>query len=182
MALFGSDSEKNARHTDSGKTGASAIPAAVNLSSAEPGQAQVRAARPAVAQAAYLDRGCKVSGKLNFEGPVRIDGAVDGEISAKDAVTIGETAVVKAQVKASSIIVSGVVTGEMKAAQRIEIRASAKVSGNISAPKLVVEEGAVFEGNCSMQAEPETQGRELHLLSVVPNDGYNGAPQELEQA
>src|SRR5436309_479884 len=55
----------------------------------------------------YLDRGTKISGKLSFEGPARVDGEVDGEISAKDALTIGESAIVTAQVRATSIIVCG---------------------------------------------------------------------------
>ena len=56
---------------------------------------------------AYLDQGSKISGKLKFEGPVQIDGQVDGEISAKDRLMIGESAVVTAQINASSIIVAG---------------------------------------------------------------------------
>ena len=50
-----------------------------------------RASGPAPAEGrAYLDRGSKVSGKISFEGPARIDGEVDGEINAKDSLAIGE--------------------------------------------------------------------------------------------
>jgi cytoskeletal protein CcmA (bactofilin family) len=52
---------------------------------------------------AYLDKGCRIMGKLFSEGPVRIDGQVDGEISAND-VLIGEGAVVTAQLKAVSVV------------------------------------------------------------------------------
>ena len=87
-----------------------------------------------------------MSGKLSFEGPARIDGQVDGEITAKDRLMIGESAVVTAQIKAASIIVAGKVSGDITASQRIEIRPSAKVVGNLTAPILVVHEGAVFRG------------------------------------
>ena len=40
---------------------------------------------------AYLDRASKISGKISFDGPARIDGEVDGEINAKDSLTIGES-------------------------------------------------------------------------------------------
>jgi len=108
---------------------------------------------PATNTSAYLDAGSRISGKLSFETAARIDGQVDGEINAKDSVMIGESAVVAAQIKADSVIVAGKVSGDIVAIRRIEIRPSAKVLGNITAPTLVINEGALFEGHCAMQAE-----------------------------
>ena len=107
-------------------------------------------AEPRVSAAACLDRGSKISGKLHFEGSARVDGSLDGEIDAKD-ITIGENAVATAQIRADSIVVSGKVNGDITATQRIELRPTAKVIGDITAPKLIVHEGAVFEGHCSME-------------------------------
>jgi cytoskeletal protein CcmA (bactofilin family) len=101
---------------------------------------------------AYLGDGSKVSGKLNFEGPARIDGQIDGEIIAKDSIMIGESAVVTASIKAASVIVAGKVSGDITASQRIELRFSAKVLGNLTSPVLVVDKGAEFEGHCAMQS------------------------------
>jgi cytoskeletal protein CcmA (bactofilin family) len=75
-----------------------------------------------------------------------------------DSLIIGESAVVSAQIKASSIIVAGKRSGEIIASERIEIRPSAKVSGNLTAPRLVVHEGAIFEGNCTMQPDGVREG------------------------
>jgi len=108
---------------------------------------------------AYLDQGSKISGKLEFQEPVQIEGQVDGEISAKSDLTIGESAVVTAQIKASSIIVAGKLSGEIVASERIEIRPSANVSGNLTTPRLVVHDGAMFEGNCTMQPQGVREGR-----------------------
>jgi cytoskeletal protein CcmA (bactofilin family) len=104
---------------------------------------------------AHLDKGTKISGKLFFEGPVRIDGQVDGEISANDAVVIGETAVVTAQLKGASVVIAGKVSGDIIAAKRVEIRPTAKVLGNLTTPILVVHNGALFEAHCTMNPEPE---------------------------
>jgi cytoskeletal protein CcmA (bactofilin family) len=124
----------------------------------------------------YLDQSAKVNGKLNFEGPVRIDGQIDGEINAQDSLTIGKSAVVTAKIKAVSIIVAGTVSGEVNAGQRIELQPSAKVSGTINAPKLVVHEGAMFEGSCSMQPKAMREDRKLgpsrrEERLVAENDG-----------
>jgi len=135
---------------------------------------QSRVAAPAPAQGlggnegrAYLDKGCKISGKLLFEGPIRIDGQVDGQIDANDSVFIGESAVVTAQIKAGSVTIAGKVSGDIVASKRIEIRPSAKVLGNLTAPVLVVHEGAVFEGHCAMQAEG---AREEHKVTLFPKE------------
>jgi cytoskeletal protein CcmA (bactofilin family) len=112
----------------------------------------------------YLDKGSKTSGKLKFEGPVQIDGQVDGEISAKDMLVIGDSALVSAQINASSVIVAGKLSGEITPTERIEIRPSAKVSGNLKAPKLIVHEGAIFDGNCAMQPEEARENRKPTVL------------------
>ena len=112
----------------------------------------------------YFDPSSEVSGKFNFAEPARIDGRVDGEINAQDNLTIGKSAVVTAKIKAVSIIVAGTVSGEISASQRIELYASARVSGNLTAPKLVVHEGAVFEGHCAMPAQAARAERKLAVL------------------
>jgi cytoskeletal protein CcmA (bactofilin family) len=115
---------------------------------------------------AYLNQGTRVNGKITFEAQARIDGYVEGEILAKDLL-IGESAVVNAQVKTASIVVAGTVQGEITAVQRIEIRPSAKVLGNVTTPRLVVHEGAIFEGRCAM---PSEVARDDHRVTVLPKD------------
>jgi len=106
----------------------------------------------ASASSAFLGKGSRVTGKLVFEGPGRIEGHVEGEVSAQDTLIIGESAVVNAQIKGTSVVVHGEVTGDIVARTRLEIRAPSKVVGNISAPSLVIHEGATLDGKCSMGA------------------------------
>lgn len=112
---------------------------------------------------AYLDQGCEINGKLKFDGPVRIDGVIEGEIDGQETVTIGKTAVVTAKIRAQSIVVAGLVKGELTASQRIELQPSAKVSGSLTAPKLVVLEGALFDGSCSMHPKAVRDDRKLAI-------------------
>src|SRR5258705_9320971 len=80
---------------------------------------------------AYLGRGSRVSGKLNFDGAVRVDGQVEGEISAQDTLIVGERAVVTAQINGTTVVIRGKVTGDINARKRVEIRAPGKLYGNI---------------------------------------------------
>src|SRR5262249_30247483 len=99
---------------------------------------------------AYLGKGSRVTGKLNFEGTVRVDGQVEGEIAAQDTLIVGETAILNAQITGSSVIIKGRVTGDITARKRVEIRAPGKLFGNVTTPSLIIQEGVIFEGHCSM--------------------------------
>ena len=99
---------------------------------------------------AYLGKGSRVNGKLNFEGTVRVDGQVEGEIAAQDTLIVGEGAIINAQISGNSIIIKGRVTGDITARKRVEIRAPGKLFGNVTTPSLIIQEGVIFEGHCSM--------------------------------
>jgi len=117
---------------------------------------------------AFIGKGSQITGKLVFEGMVRIEGHVEGEITAQDTLTIGEGAVVNAQITATTVIVQGRVTGDITARQRLELRAPSRVQGNISAPSLVVHDGAYYEGQCSMRASETAQlGEKKSDVSVL---------------
>ena len=87
-----------------------------------------------------------------MEGAGRIEGHVEGEITAENTLTIGESAVVQARVSGTTVVIEGQVVGDVVARQRLELRASARVRGNVTAPSLVVHEGALLDGQCSMSA------------------------------
>jgi len=159
MAFFGKDRERSDRVRGFGNDGG--IGAAPTPGEAEMFEREKQRFQPEEGGGAnaFLGKGSRVTGKLVFEGPVRIEGQIDGEIAAQDTLTIGESAVVNAQMSGTSIIIHGRVTGDVTARKHLEIRAPGKLFGNISTPSLVIHEGVVFEGHCSMGG-PEVQRTE----------------------
>lgn len=99
-----------------------------------------------------IGKGTKVSGKLNFKAPAKIEGEAEGEITGEDIV-IAQGAIVTARIAATRIIVAGSVSGELIARERIEVLATAHLRCTISTPSLVLNEGAVFDGDCRMPRE-----------------------------
>src|SRR5947209_1155847 len=97
-----------------------------------------------------LGRGTSFEGKLTFEGTVRIDGKLSGEIFSEDILVVGEGAEVKAKIEVGTLIVEGNVEGNVKAAKLVELHAPARVRGNLETPQLFIDKGVVFEGNCKM--------------------------------
>ncbi|HBF13236.1 MAG TPA: hypothetical protein DDW49_07605 [Deltaproteobacteria bacterium] len=97
-----------------------------------------------------LDKECTFEGKMTFEGTVIINGKFMGEIFSDGNLYIGEGGYVEGKIEIGSIQIQGEVHGNIIAKNKIEINAPAVVQGDIAAPSLIIKEGAVFEGNCSM--------------------------------
>src|SRR6188474_1608705 len=98
-----------------------------------------------------LGRGSAFEGKLTFEGTVRIDGKLSGEIFSNDVLVIGEGAEVSAEIDVGILIVEGNVTGNIRAKRGVELHAPARVHGNIETPSLFIDKGVLFEGSCRME-------------------------------
>lgn len=99
--------------------------------------------------ASRIGKGTKVSGKLNFDSPAEIEGEADGEINGNEII-VAEGAVVAAQITAAKLTVAGSVSGEIICSERVELLPTARVRCNINTPKLVLNEGAIFDGDCKM--------------------------------
>jgi cytoskeletal protein CcmA (bactofilin family) len=98
----------------------------------------------------FLDRGSSFKGELEFEDTMRIDGKFNGRISSKNELIVGESAHIDGDVHVGRIAISGTVVGKIVADQRVEIHRNGKVFSDIDTPALIIEEGAIFQGNCVM--------------------------------
>jgi cytoskeletal protein CcmA (bactofilin family) len=99
---------------------------------------------------AHLYKGSRVSGQLNFQGSANIDGIVDGEIRCQGTLTVGEGAEVRAKISGDTVLIRGRVDGNVIGNTKVELAAPARLYGNINTPRLVIAEGVVFDGDCSM--------------------------------
>jgi len=102
-----------------------------------------------------LHKGSRITGQLAFEGSVRIDGSVEGEIRCLETVTIGEGAEVRARISSRVVIIRGKVEGNVTAKDRVELLTPGRLFGNVSTPHLIITEGVVFDGDCSMGTAKE---------------------------
>ena len=106
----------------------------------------------------FVGAGTVVSGDADFKGMLRIDGRFTGRVrSEKGSLIVSAGGVVEANIEVASAKINGTVNGDINASGRIELGRSARVHGNIRTPALVIEEGAVFEGNCRMVTQPEPE-------------------------
>ncbi len=105
---------------------------------------------------AFLGEGTEFKGTLFFEGTVRIDGRLEGEIVSPDLLIVGEPAFIKAQIDVGTVVNSGKIIGNICAKKKVELLSSSRVVGTIKTPALIIAEGATFNGNCEMGGPEET--------------------------
>lgn len=100
------------------------------------------------AQTTVIGRDAKIKGEMTFEQSARILGTFEGKITAKGEVQVGEGAVCRASVEATTVMVDGLIEGDVLARERVELTAKARVKGDLCAAALVVADGASFVGHC----------------------------------
>ena len=102
-----------------------------------------------------------LSGEIDFRGMMRVDGHVTGRVVSSDGTLIVSSGGrVEAEVSVVVAKISGEVSGDITASERVELGRTARVSGNIQTPALIVEDGAIFEGNCRMSRRGEAGAAE----------------------
>jgi cytoskeletal protein CcmA (bactofilin family) len=123
-----------------------------------------------------LGRGSEFEGKLTFEGTVRIDGKLSGEIFSDDVLVVGEGAEVHAEIDIGEIIVQGTIVGNIRAKRAVEIHAPGKVRGDITTPSLQIDKGVIFEGRCYMEGVADGTARPRAVPPSIATPIVAGAP------
>lgn len=117
--------------------------------------------------AGFFDQGVRISGEMEFQNSLRIDGAFNGKITSNDTLIVGERGVVDGEVEAGVVSVNGTVKGKIRAKQRLEIQRGGKVFADINTASLLIVEGGIFQGNCEM----DFKGQESSVLEYKARKG-----------
>lgn len=104
-------------------------------------------------------------GIVNFDGTVRVDGRVEGEIHTSGMLIVGESAVIKGIVSAGVLMNSGRINGTITAAEKIQILKPGVLVGDIRTPIIAIEEGSHFHGMCDMGITQRSEERAIPAAS-----------------
>lgn len=105
---------------------------------------------------AFVGKGVAFKGVITYNGTVRIDGNLEGEIHTEGVLLVGEEAVLTAKITAGTVVCKGKITGDISAREKVKLRAPAVVNAGVKAPLISMEEGVVFNGNLEM-SQPSTR-------------------------
>jgi cytoskeletal protein CcmA (bactofilin family) len=114
----------------------------------------------------FMDVGTEFHGELRFRNTFRIDGKLRGRVVSENTLIVGESGEVDAEIECGVVSVRGTVSGRIQGRERIEILAGSKVRATLVSPRLVIEEGAFFQGECEMT--PTAAANAGRSLVAVP--------------
>jgi cytoskeletal protein CcmA (bactofilin family) len=97
----------------------------------------------------------KVKGEILSDGDFRIDGTLEGSIKTDGKVVVGKEGIIIGTVSCSNADVEGNINGNLLVSNTLSLRSSSVIDGDVSIGKLIVESGATFNANCSMNKESD---------------------------
>jgi cytoskeletal protein CcmA (bactofilin family) len=98
----------------------------------------------------FLEKGVRLDGRLECPGTFRIDSSVKGTLVSEEILILGQNSTVEGQIQGNSVVIGGRFDGTIQATGKVEIQPKAIVTGEIHTPCLIIEPGAVFDGQCHM--------------------------------
>lgn len=117
----------------------------------------------------FVGNGTVLTGETTFQAMLRVDGHLTGRVTSEvGTLVIGATGRVDANINVSAAVINGTVNGDVIATERVELGRSARVVGNIQSPRLMIEDGALFEGNCSMIKSKEAHDKKVADSKPAP--------------
>lgn len=106
------------------------------------------------ADLSFVSPGTVIEGSIKTDGSVRIDGRLHGDLVAGANAAIGTHGVVEGTVAAKNIALAGRMTGTLTATEKLVLEGKSVMKGDIRTARLVIDEGALFDGQCAMTPPP----------------------------
>lgn len=118
-------------------------------------------------QETCIGAGSEIEGNNKFTNRVYINGKIKGNIESTEDIIVGPLAEITGNIKAKAICIYGKVIGDLEIQRKASIKRPAEVQGDLASCTIEIEEGAVFNGLCSMnipgQSDTKTRGEILDM-------------------
>ncbi|MFI5170863.1 MAG: polymer-forming cytoskeletal protein [Chitinophagales bacterium] len=113
-----------------------------------------------------INLGTVVEGTLESDSDLRIEGTIKGTLRTKAKVAVGPTGLIEGDVHCKTADIEGSITGDIEVTEVLTLKASAVVEGNIYTAKIVIENGAHFDGICNMGAKETKEPKESKTINA----------------
>src|SRR5258708_36288953 len=100
-----------------------------------------------MADVTVVGQGMFLRGSIRGEGDLEIRGRIEGDVEAVGEVTIGDGALVKADVTARRITVRGAAAGNLTRGDGARLDEGARVVAEVTAASSAISAGALLRGN-----------------------------------
>ena len=111
-----------------------------------------------------------VEGNIKATEAIRVEGNVKGDVSSEGTLVISSTGKVIGNIKGNNIMIAGTIEGDLFSGGRTEVASTGRIIGNIRTKSLIVDENAVFQGQCTMNPDGSTAPRAIPMASKKTAD------------
>lgn len=118
-----------------------------------------------------IAKGTKMVGNIESVGAFRIDGTLEGNLTTKGKIVIGETGVVKGDITCGSADIEGKIEGSLVVQSTLSLKSTCIIEADVTTEKLIVEPGAILNGTCTMRKE----------LKMINNEQQKGGGRQIEK-
>ncbi|HPR32273.1 MAG TPA: polymer-forming cytoskeletal protein [Prolixibacteraceae bacterium] len=92
-----------------------------------------------------------VKGDLQTESDIRVDGTLKGNLTTSGRLIIGQNGMIEGDIQCKTAEIEGQLTGKIHVAELMALKSTARFNGEMVTSQLLIEPGALFTGQCSMQ-------------------------------
>jgi len=101
------------------------------------------------------------TGRFHINGSLRIDGRFEGKYLQADQLYVGQNGKINTNINAVSVIVEGLIIGNINATNRVLLMPTAKILGDIKTPELIIQNGVILEGRCTISNDLKSSAKNL---------------------
>jgi cytoskeletal protein CcmA (bactofilin family) len=113
-------------------------------------------AKNADQQFTQISHSITIKGEIFGNGDFRIAGNLIGSLTSTGSIIIEKSGLLEGDIKVTSATIAGKINGNMDCSEKLILESSAQFVGNIKTKQLVIESGAIFQGNCEMTSMNKT--------------------------
>lgn len=115
------------------------------------------------------------TGRFHINGSLKIDGKFEGKSLQAEQLYVGVSGKVKTNITANSVIVEGVILGNINAKNRVMLLPTAKIYGDIRTPELIIQNGVLLEGRCTISNDTKHSSKEIIEAEYARDSGKEQA-------
>lgn len=118
-----------------------------------------------------IGKGSVFEGSLQVSHSIRVDGTLQGgELISPETLVVGQEGEIRADLKVKDAVINGKIIGNLEASDSVILESNAVMLGDLKTRILIIEEGAVFRGNCQSGKDIEDIGHESADQQVSVNE------------
>lgn len=99
----------------------------------------------------HISENISLKGDISGNSNVRVAGKIIGSVSIQGDLVIEKNGYIEGEVQARNAVIAGKIQGNISCLEKLTLEQFSVMIGNIKTKQLSIENGALFQGNCSME-------------------------------